>query len=145
VRNGLLKTPEDRLDLLDEYTKKFLADQEKRLILDSENTCNRWFGNVADVLELTENIRKSFLRIYSRNFFKICHGDLHADNIMVKSNGGSLIPVFIDFFSHRRTHSLKDLVTLESDMIIRGLGGIKSFSEKRMVRYFLGDFKSHTR
>lgn len=133
-----LKTPENRPDLLEEYIKKFLADQEKRIILGSENNCHRWFGDVSDVLELTENIRRTIPeKLLTGTFSKVCHGDLHAENIMVKSSGGSLVPVFIDFSRTGETHSLKDLVTLESDMIIRGLGSIKSFSDKKTFRSFL--------
>lgn len=112
-------------DLLEDYLLEFLEDQEKkdrRIRLDSENICNKWFGNFSDGLPIENKIRDSLPKTYLQGMYsKTCHGDLHSDNIMVKSSNGSIFPVFIDFSRTEETHSLKDLVTLESDMIIRGL------------------------
>lgn len=124
-------------DLVGEYLTEFLGE-DTRLKLESENVCHRWFGQFADGLSLEKKICDS-LPAASREgtSLGICHGDLHGDNVMVRDIGGKLIPFFIDFSRAGKTHSIKDLVILESDMIIRGLTGIETLHDKARISSFL--------
>lgn len=129
------------IDLIDAYLKDFLDDNKRRLNIESENVCHKWFGNFSDGKSLKDKIRNTIPKeLLSSCLTKICHGDCHTENIMVKDIDGILKPVFIDFSRTGETHALKDLVTLESDMIIRGLGSIKHFSNQKTVASFLKAF-----
>lgn len=126
-----------RLDLIDVYLEKALdstKDAETYARVDSNNICKNWFGDFADGLAVGDKIRASTRSnyLYSTSY-KVCHGDLHADNIAARSHKGVPVPALIDFSQTSETHSLKDLVTLEADMIIRGLNGIKAFACEESV------------
>lgn len=139
-----LMLSETPIDLINEYLKNTLEDTVRLEKLNSENTFNKWFGNCADGLTLEQKIRISLpsnLLLGTRT--KICHGDLHTDNLMVKKLPGKLMPIFIDFSRTRETHSLKDLVTIESDLVIRGLDSIKEFKSREGVRFFLKSIPSY--
>lgn len=130
-------------DLIDNYLKRFLDDNEKRLNIDSENICHKWFGKYADNIKIEEKLRATIpSKFLKGSLLRVCHGDLHTDNIMVKSIGGGTHPVFIDFSRTDETHVLKDIVTLESDIVIRCLCGIKLFSNKNIIRAFLESLTS---
>lgn len=124
-------------DLLDAYLKKVFDKPKMQDNLESENACHRWFGTASENVALPERLRKWLSSRLSGKYTKRCHGDLHADNIMVRDTSMGLSPVLIDFSRTGPTHPLKDLVTLESDMIIRGLGGVSSFSNSSTVQSFL--------
>jgi len=118
-------------NLADVYLSKVLPDEpkarERRRKLESENRCNRWFGDIADGVPLEEQINKSLTASSLEGTqLRICHGDFHGDNLLVKSVGNTRMPYFIDFSHSGETHSIKDLVTLESDLIIRCLSAIKA-------------------
>ncbi len=121
----------EALDLVEAYLNKFLKDEMKRAKLDSDNYCHKWFGKRVSDVPFEGKLRSSFpTHCFAGTNLKICHGDLHLDNIMAGHFGGKLIPVFIDFSRTGETHSLNDLVTLESDLIIRCLNGAKYEAEK---------------
>jgi len=128
----------EKIDLFNEYLAEVFTNEDKKIKLESENVYPGWFGDVADSLSLEGKIRKTLPEASLRGkFLRICHGDLHADNIMVKDVGGRLIPVLIDFSRTEQTHSIKDLVTLEADMVIRGLCGTGGLHERVGVQSFL--------
>lgn len=132
-------------NLYDDYLGYFLSKDDKKedrkKKLWSENNCHKWFGTLVDLPEINHIEDKICCTFLAPNitgtYTKICHGDLHSENIMVKHEGDRLSPLFIDFSRTWETHSLKDLVTLETDMIIRGLRCIKSFSIAPVVKDFL--------
>lgn len=129
------------IDLIGTYLKDFIDDYKRKLNIESENVCHRWFGDFSDGKSLEDKIRNTIPKqLLSSCLTKICHGDCHTENIMVKDFDGILKPVFIDFSRTSETHALKDLVTLELDMIIRGLSGIKHFSNEKTVASFLKEF-----
>ena len=53
-----------------------------------------------------------------RQLQTVLHGDLHIDNILV---GGNDSPTLIDFGATGQGHFLRDLLTLEAHLILRGL------------------------
>lgn len=140
IMNNLPRNkPDERSDLLNDYLQKYLDDEQKRIRLDSENLCNKWFGSFPKDLPLEEKIR-DFLPKASLEgtSLGVCHGDFHSENIMGNDVKGKLIPFFIDYSrADGGTHSVKDLVTLESDMIIRGLSGIEGFHDAIRIKTFL--------
>ena len=110
------------VDLVWEYLRKSLDEESReRKLLEAENVSHRWFGICLEKGNLESNIR-SFLPTHGTRA-RICHGDFHADNLMVEDIKGTLVPVFIDFSRTGPKHSVMDLVTLESDLIIRSLEG----------------------
>jgi len=116
---------EAKLDLCSEYLGSLRKYPIRERMLRSENTCRRWFRNITDSEELIRNIKAILhpeaLESVSR---RVCHGDMHSENIMVKEIRGKLGPFFIDYSHVGYQHGIKDLVTLEADIVIRGLEGI---------------------
>jgi hypothetical protein len=49
------------------------------------------------------------------------HGDLHADNIVIREDG-DLKPVLIDFAHSSRNHAPADLIALAADFLVRVIG-----------------------
>ncbi len=129
------KTAQEPVDLLTAYLGDTLKREDRAGKLESENKFNGWFGNCADSLPLNQKIRNSFSPdLLQGERSKICHGDLHTDNMMVKTFSQ---PIFIDFSRTGDTHPLKDLVTLESDLIIRGLDGVRELFPREQFALFL--------
>lgn len=125
-------------DLVEVYLTKFFSRPTNASTLESENNCHRWFGTAADNKLLAEKIKQTIpSTALVGTISKVCHGDLHCDNIMIRQEGNDYRPVFIDFSRTKGTHALVDIVTLESDMIIRGLSGIRAFSTPQNVIGFL--------
>jgi hypothetical protein len=130
------------IDLITEYLGPSLNKDLRKTILESENNCHRWFGKRLDALPLDAKIKKSIpAELLTSSNSKVCHGDLHLANIMVKNLNGKLHPVFIDFSKTGATHSLKDLVTLECDLIIRGMDGIKKLTEIENIELMFGELE----
>lgn len=115
---------EVKLDLFKEYLEFSNAEREK--LLNSENICRKWFENIAGPEKLIEKIKATLPpTALESNFQRVCHGDMHGENIMVKKIGRKLSPFFIDYSHVEYQHGIKDLVTLEADIVIRGLEGIE--------------------
>lgn len=114
-----------KLDLCKEYLDFLSTNADRENMLNSENICHRWFGNIADPEKLIEKI-KALLPDFALEsvFQRICHGDMHGENIMIKKISDKLLPFFIDYSHVRYQHGIKDMITLETDIIIRGLEGI---------------------
>jgi thiamine kinase-like enzyme len=112
------RKPQPAADLITSYLP-FLHTQRLDRIraLRSEISANRWFVPHSH-LDTEEQVR-SALRIETGGRSCICHGDLHASNILVEQIGRSHMPVLIDFYRTGPAHHLKDLVTLELDLVIR--------------------------
>jgi len=113
-----------------DYLRYCLKDELRRRNLESENFYHSWFGPRLDNVPFQKKLRLCGIPISLRGTkSRICHGDLHGDNIMVGHYKNNLIPVFIDFSRTGPKHSIMDLVTLESDAIIRCLDitNIQSF------------------
>jgi hypothetical protein len=125
-------------DLVHEYLADTLSNADKVRKLESDNSCHQWFGGFSDGLSFEEKIRRTLgpLRLCT-NAMGNCHGDLHSDNIMVKVEGNKKLPALIDFSRAGWTHAIKDIVTVEVDMIIRGLSEIKALEEKGLFLPFL--------
>lgn len=129
------KVAQEPVDLLATYLGDTLRKEDRAGKLGSENKFNGWFGNCADSLPLNEKIRKSFSsHLLEGKRLKVCHGDLHTDNMMVKTFSQ---PIFIDFSRTGDSHPLKDLVTIESDLIIRGLDGVRELLSREQFILFL--------
>ncbi len=123
--------PTTPLKLIDEYISKYLSDPIKDRFLASYNNNHKWFGNFADGLSLADKIHISLPPdALNGTVYGACHGDFHSENIMLRAVGGKIIPFLIDFSRVGGSHAIKDLVTLETDMVIRGLGGLNMFSIK---------------
>lgn len=131
--------PTNRIDLIDNYVTKYLDNPDMERTLAAYNDCHRWFGDFADELTLKEKIRRSIPKIAVEGSVSgYCHGDLHLENIMLKDIRGKIVPAIIDYSRTSITaHSVKDLVTLEVDLIIRGLRGIKAFITRDKIIDFL--------
>jgi hypothetical protein len=137
------KVKAEKSDLIEVYLEKKLKENENRSNLESENNCHRWFGVPADSSSsLEEKIRQTLPKsVLQGTTSKIIHGDFHIENIMVRQRKAFRIePVFIDFSRTSETHALVDIVTLEADLIIRGLNGIGAFSNKQGALSFLKFF-----
>ncbi len=135
--------PSKPLDLMAEYISKYLDDTAKHSVIDSYNKIHKWFGHIADGLSLSEKILNSLPRAaFEGTVSGTCHGDFHSKNIMIRVVGGELVAFLIDYSRSGGSHSIKDLVTLETDMVIRGLSGIKQFSRKEIVMKYLRSFHS---
>ncbi len=110
------------VDLVWEYLRYCLKDELRRRNLESENFYHGWFSNRLDNVPFEKKLRLCEGSISSQGTrLRICHGDLHGDNILVGYYKNNLIPVFIDFSRTGPKHSVMDLATLESDTIIRCL------------------------
>lgn len=126
------------LKFMETYLSKYLADPHKDRIISSYNAYHKWFGNYADGLSLADKISGSLPSVaLNGTVYGACHGDFHSENIMLRVVGGKIIPFLIDFSRCGGSHSIKDLITLEIDMIIRGLSGIKLFSLKDNIVQYL--------
>jgi len=129
------------IDLVGIYLGDVLKDEKRKQRLESENSChkwfNKWFSCSGGTERIEENIQSYFCEgsLVGRKLKK-CHGDLHGENLMV-GHRDRHIPVFIDFSRTGETHYLKDLVTVESDLIIRGLNGIPEYLARDRVMSFL--------
>jgi len=139
------KVVDEQLDLIHEYLA-FLEkeNQEARVrAIQSEDSCNRWFGTIFDDPDIRGRI-SSYLSegVLIGSKSKPCHGDLHCDNVLVDGKTGNLIPVLIDYAKTKTAHFLKDLVTLECDIIIRGPDGIAPFSKPEIVREWITSLDS---
>jgi CheY-like chemotaxis protein len=70
----------------------------------------------ADLLTMIDRLRLDPLKGYTTC---ICHGDLHARNILVSSSGGEF--AFVDYRDIDRLHALTDFVCLEVSIRIEDL------------------------
>jgi len=114
-----------KLDLCKEYLDFLSTKADREKLLNSENICRRWFGNIAGPEKLIEKIKIILPTVAFQSVFqRICHGDMHGDNIMLKEIRNRLGPFFIDYSHVGYQHGIKDLITLETDVVIRGLEGI---------------------
>ncbi len=72
------------VDLLWEYLRYCLKDEFRKRNLESENFYHAWFGNRLDNVPFEKKIRLCEIAISFRGTrSRICHGDLHGDNIMI--------------------------------------------------------------
>jgi hypothetical protein len=133
------KLPRRKYDfnLWDEYIVKYFNEKMYKVI-DSYNQVHRWFGAFADATPIKEKIRKTLPEAaLTGTTFGMCHGDFHYDNIMLRDIDGKIVPVFIDFARAGWTHSVKDFVILETDLIIRGLKDQETLSQQDNILKFL--------
>jgi len=120
---------EEKIDLCKEYLGFLSENPPRERMLRSENICRRWFGNIKGPTDLLEKIKAALPpRALESLCWRVCHGDLHSENIMVKEMGGKLGPSFIDYYHVGYQHGIKDLVVLEVDIVIRGLEEIDVIS-----------------
>jgi hypothetical protein len=105
---------EEPVDLVAEYFSFLSPARKHRIIrLESEIETNRWFP-LQRTLGVT--LRTAF-PVHMGQKRKTVHGDCHCQNILL---GRDSTPVFIDFATAGPSHYLKDLVTLEIDLLARG-------------------------
>lgn len=110
-------------DLVREYLGGCLDDVSRRRKLESENTCHKWFGSLSDLTasSFSEVLRASLPPASLQGSMAgLCHGDLHTENILARCVQEAIIPVLVDFsMTSEDHHGIKDLVTLECDLVIR--------------------------
>ncbi len=116
------------MDLIDAYLNDCLSRDERKQKLESDNRCHQWFGMITDGLSLKDNIRHTYESLgLSGTVLGVCHGDLHSDNILLEKRGANMHHAFIDYSRAGWTHAIKDMITIETNIIIRGLSGIPVF------------------
>jgi hypothetical protein len=131
---------EDHQDLVDQYLGVLSSNDKPERVraIESEIVCNRWFGGSYDRLSARQKIFSSFpATVLQGSNSKFCHGDLHCDNVLIDGRMRELIPIPIDFSRTGRGHFLKDLVTLECDVIIRGPDQIPALSNPTVISGWL--------
>jgi hypothetical protein len=134
---------QEKVDLVDCYLGKILKNDNRRRKLESDNRCHRWFGIFTDGLDIEKKTRNFFQEMgIEGTAIGICHGDLHLNNILVKTEGKRLVPVLIDFSRTGSTHFMTDCVTIEIDLIIRGIEGIKAFIDIDTLSLFLNSLET---
>ncbi len=134
---GSFPHKDEPMDLIDAYLHGCLTQDKKRLKLESDNKCYHWFGHYTDGLNIIDKIRQTFERAgIQSTVWGICHGDLHSGNILLKKDGVNARPDLVDYSRAGRTHAIKDIVTIETDMIIRGLSGIRVFESDDQIVFW---------
>lgn len=129
--------------LLEEYLGSLVAREgdadrasRRRQILESEDGCHNWFSGLG--VSVLERMGATFPKLNATGWAtKRCHGDFHLENVMVRKSAQSVIPVLIDFSRAGTAHVVRDCVTLEVDLVVRGLGGVRKLADVNAAHTWL--------